>query len=280
MENNEKSEAFYRIPKYLFGDEYKNILSTDAMLLYALLLDRASLSAQNGWLAEDGRVFIYFTVAEASERLSMSKNKITRHFKELAMAGLIERQNRGFGQSSVIYLSTDVDKYLQIRDSRVHEIKHQNPQNEDYRQYKTGIQESPNLSGNNTEYNNNYFNNTELTSSKGEWEAQLKENVAYDFVIGVRPKEKVDSFVSLAVDVLCGYSATYRINGSDIPYEAVRDRLLSLDEEHMMYAVDVMDDISWKVTNIRSYMLNVLYNAPDTMEAYNQALFNRTFKMA
>ena len=122
-------------------------------------------------------------------------------------------------------------------------------------------------------------NNTELTTFK-EWEALFKEVIEYDFVVGVRPREKVDAFVSLAADVLCGYSPTYRINNADVPLQAVRDRLLSLDEDNMLYAIDVMDDISWQVTNIRSYMLNVLYNAPCATEAYNQALFNRTFKMA
>ena len=89
MDNGENSQPFYRIPKFLFGDEYKNILSTDAKLLYALLLDRASLSAQNGWLAEDGRVFLYFTVAEASKNLSFGNDKIIKIFKQIEVAGLI-----------------------------------------------------------------------------------------------------------------------------------------------------------------------------------------------
>lgn len=276
MDNGENSQPFYRIPKFLFGDEYKNILSTDAKLLYALLLDRASLSAQNGWLAEDGRVFLYFTVAEASEVLKVNKNKVTRLFREIENAGLIERKYRGLGKSAVIYLKYEKQKHLQKVDSVIHKNKHKNPQKVDSEVHECGIQESTKLSGNNTEYNNNYSNKTYLTS-KGEWEAILKENVAYDFLIGIRAREKVDSFVSLATDVLCGFAPTYRINNADVPYEAVRDRLLSLNEDHVTYAVDVMDDIEWKVGNLRSYMLNVLYNAPDTMEAYNQALFNRTY---
>ena len=279
MEKGENSEAFYRIPKFLFSDKYKNILSTDAKLLYALLLDRASLSAKNGWISSDGRVFIYFTVAEASECLVMNKNKMTRLFKELVTAGLIERKNRGLGKSSVIYLSANVEKCLQNVDSRIHKNKHKSPQNVDSGVHENWIQESTNLSGNNTEYNNNYSNKTYLPS-KGEWAERLKENVAYDFVISVRPKEKVDSFISLAAETLCGYSQTYRINGADVPCEAVRDRLLSLDEDHIMYAVDVMDDIKWQVKNIRSYMLTVLYNAPDNMEAYQIADFKRTYPYA
>lgn len=41
--------SFYRIPRQLItGDRFKR-LSTDAKLLYGLLLDRMGLSAKNGW---------------------------------------------------------------------------------------------------------------------------------------------------------------------------------------------------------------------------------------
>ncbi len=279
MEKNEKSEAFYRIPKCLFGDEYKNILSTDAKLLYALLLDRASLSARNGWLAEDGRVFIYFTVAEASDLLEMNKNKITRLFKELEKSGLIERKNRGLGKSAIIFMSQNQINYLQKEDSGILNNKCRSPQKVDSGVNEKGIQESSNLSGNNTEYNNNYFNNTEPTS-KAEWEERLKENVEYDVIVHYRPKEKIDAFISLAADTLCGYAKTYRINNADVPYAAVKERFLTLDEDHIIYAVDIMDDVNWSVKNIRSYMLTVLYNAPDTMDAYYQAMVNRNFGIA
>ena len=36
-------------------------LSIDAKLLYAIFLDRVSLSIKNGWVDENGRVFIYYS---------------------------------------------------------------------------------------------------------------------------------------------------------------------------------------------------------------------------
>ena len=50
--------SFYRIPKALFQEPRFQSLSTDAKTLYGILLDRMSLSAKNGWLDEQGRVFI------------------------------------------------------------------------------------------------------------------------------------------------------------------------------------------------------------------------------
>lgn len=55
-----QSDAFsyYRIPRLLItGQQFKG-LSTDAKLLYGLLLDRMGLSSRNGWYDELGRVYI------------------------------------------------------------------------------------------------------------------------------------------------------------------------------------------------------------------------------
>ena len=53
---------FYRIPKLLFTDERYRPVSTDAKMLYGLLLDRLSLSEKNGWKDERGRVYQYLSL--------------------------------------------------------------------------------------------------------------------------------------------------------------------------------------------------------------------------
>ena len=50
--------SYFRIPKALFQDCRFRQLSTDARTLYGILLDRMSLSVKNGWLDEQGRVYI------------------------------------------------------------------------------------------------------------------------------------------------------------------------------------------------------------------------------
>lgn len=52
--------AFYQIPKILITDEKFAGITMESKILYSLMLDRASLSAKNGWLDEDGKVFIYY----------------------------------------------------------------------------------------------------------------------------------------------------------------------------------------------------------------------------
>ena len=62
--------AFYRVPKVLFTEDCFWNVSTDAKLLYGILLDRMNLSARNGWLDEEGRVYIIFTIEEIKGALS------------------------------------------------------------------------------------------------------------------------------------------------------------------------------------------------------------------
>lgn len=54
--------SYFRIPKALFQDHRFRQLSTDARTLYGILLDRMSLSAKNGWLDEQGRVYIILEI--------------------------------------------------------------------------------------------------------------------------------------------------------------------------------------------------------------------------
>ena len=59
-------------------------LSTDAKTLYGILLDRMGLSVKNGWLDEQGRVYIIFPVQEVMDALKdhdESGYYITREIK-------------------------------------------------------------------------------------------------------------------------------------------------------------------------------------------------------
>ena len=54
--------SFYRVPRLLIKDERFKGLSSDAKLLYGLMLDRMSLSMKNGWLDDENRAYIIYTV--------------------------------------------------------------------------------------------------------------------------------------------------------------------------------------------------------------------------
>lgn len=67
--------TFYRVPKVLFTNERFWNISADAKMLYGILLDRMSLSAKNGWIDKNGRVYIIFTIDEAKMALNCAEQR-------------------------------------------------------------------------------------------------------------------------------------------------------------------------------------------------------------
>lgn len=102
--NEAEKFAFYKIPKALFTDEKYKTVSTDAKMLYGLLLDRMYLSAKNGWTDKCGRVYQFFTIKQGQELLHFGHDKIIKLFAELKNADLILRKRQGQGKANIIYL--------------------------------------------------------------------------------------------------------------------------------------------------------------------------------
>lgn len=73
-------------------------------MLFGLLLDRMYLSVKNGWIDKQGRVYQYFTIKSAQEKLHFGHEKIYKLFFELEVADLIIRKRQGQGKPSIIYL--------------------------------------------------------------------------------------------------------------------------------------------------------------------------------
>ncbi len=96
--------AFFRIPKVLMKAPRYEGLRLEAKVLYGLMLDRMALSRKNGWLDEEGRVFIIYTNDSVSEDLSCSRQNTVLFLKQLEDAGLIRRVRRGQGLPSLIYV--------------------------------------------------------------------------------------------------------------------------------------------------------------------------------
>ena len=67
--------SFFRIPKALFQEQRFQSLSTDARTLYGILLDRMSLSVKNGWLDEQGRVYIILRLSGKRFEPSIRKKR-------------------------------------------------------------------------------------------------------------------------------------------------------------------------------------------------------------
>ena len=102
-EKRKTGNIFFKVPKVLFTDVVYCSISTDAKMLYALLLDRKQLSKKNGLITGFGDPFVYMTIEETCVKLNCGHDKACRLFKELENCGLIIRRSQGFGKALRIY---------------------------------------------------------------------------------------------------------------------------------------------------------------------------------
>ncbi len=99
--------VFFKIPRQLITNPKFKHVSTDAKLLYGMLLDRMSLSARNGWYDDTGRVYIYYSVDEICGDMTCGRDKAMKLLAELDTKkgiGLIERIKQGQGKPTKIYV--------------------------------------------------------------------------------------------------------------------------------------------------------------------------------
>jgi hypothetical protein len=121
-ENDLGSFSFFRIPRRLIKDERYRKMSNDAKILYSLLLDRTALSIKKGWVDEENRVYIIYTMENMMEDVGCSKPTCVKILKELDSIhgiGLIEKKRRGCGKPDIIYV-----KNIESISSEIYEEKY------------------------------------------------------------------------------------------------------------------------------------------------------------
>ena len=276
--------AFYRIPKALFTDPAFRSISTDAKVLYGLLLDRMSLSARNDWLDDAGRVYIIFMVEEVMDALCCADNKATRLLRELEGVGLIERKRRGLGKPSFVYVKNFVD---------VPEQRLQNRENHDSVAAQTATLEAPKSRCNKTDKNYTDPSETDpfLSDVAAGTETEGKDNrtlyqeyfarqLGFEALIAGHPDDEdmLREMLELLVDTVCSKRRFIRIAGDDKPAEVVKAQLMKLNGDHLRFVLMCLKENTTQVRNMRQYLLATLYNAPMTMHSSYAARVQHDFK--
>ena len=274
--------AFYRIPKALFTDPAFRSISTDAKVLYGLLLDRMSLSARNDWLDEQGRVYIVFTVEEIMESLACGNKKAVGLLRELEVgAGLIERRRQGLGKPNLIYVKNFIkgnflkcpnDTSVSVQ-STVHDVSkgHGNKTDKNY----TDLSETdPFLSdvAAGTE--------SEGKDDRTRYQDYFFQEFGLDALMKANPEDEdmLREMLELLVDTVCSKRRFIRIAGDDKPAEVVKAQLMKLNSDHLRFVLMCLKENTTLVRNMRQYLLAALYNAPLTMNNYYTARVQHDFK--
>ena len=219
--------SYFRVPKILFQDIKFKDLSTDAKTLYGILLDRMGLSVKNGWLDEQGRVYIIFPVQEVMDALGCADNKATKLFRELEKFGLIERKRRGLGKPNLIYVKNFADPRFRNREKNGSGAA------------DSAQPEAAKSRGNKTEWNKTEGSEPDPFSSDAEdepdertrLEAYFMQSLEVDLLLRVCPDEEdtIDQIVNLLVDTCSSKRRMLRVAGDDKPAEVVRSRFMKLN---------------------------------------------------
>ena len=254
--------SYFRIPKALFQDHRFRQLSTDARTLYGILLDRMSLSAKNGWLDEQGRVYIIYTVREVQESLCCAEHKAVKLFRELEDIDLIERKRRGLGRPSLIY----------VKDfsSGLPKAQVQNCPNSNSGSAESAILVQPKPQANKTDKNKTEWNDPDPIYSGGireQLEDYFYQSLEVDLLLRLCPDDEdtIYQIVDLLVDTCSTKRKMLRIAGDDKPAEVVRSRLKKLNADHIRFVLDSLAENTAPVRNMKQYLLAMLYNAPTTL---------------
>ena len=270
--------TFYRVPKVLFTNERFWNISADAKMLYGILLDRMSLSAKNGWIDKNGRVYIIFTIDEAKMALNCAEQKAIKLLSELEKkAGLIERKRQGLGKPNLIY----VKNFISAVDSQL-----LNCENHNSGTMEITTQELPKSQDNNTDIKNTEFSDTDSIFPSGnggmmdendryqEYFDYFSDQLSIDLLKKDYPydSEMLDNILELIVETVCTKRPLIRIGAEERPAEIVRSRFMKLNVEHIRYVMDCFKENTTKIRNIRQYMLTTIYNAPTTIDTYYDAL--------
>ena len=94
-----------QMPRWLFTDSRYMELSLVAKVAYTFLLNRFQLSRLNGWINDDGEVFIVYTRRSLAAEMQVSYHKVIEAMKELSASGLTWERRCGRGDANQIYLA-------------------------------------------------------------------------------------------------------------------------------------------------------------------------------
>ena len=300
---------YFRIPRLLITDPRFKHLSTDAKLLYGMLLDRMSLSVKNGWYDEDGRVYIYYTVEEICDDMNCGRDKAMKMLADLDTrkgVGLINRIKQGQGKPTKLYVrrfttgsippqppQPEKPPFIPSPDIEFSGVQTSDFPTSTHREIRlAGVEKTdPNY----TKLNHSDFNHPDpstyppstqqstaaaagrLEMERYEQRERIKENIDYSYLLLEHPYDDVESLLELIVDVVSSTAVTIRIGKEVLPAETVKRRFLELDSSHIKYVIESLNQTTTKINNIRAYLLTALYNAPVTIGPYYSAAVRHDF---
>lgn len=300
--------SFFRVPKVLFTDPTFKNLSSDAKILYGILLDRMELSNKNGWVDKHNRIYIYFTIESIMETMNWGKGKAIKTLSELDNIkgiGLVEKKRQGQGKPTKIYvknfiidntLGSPKIEFQEVQKSNFKKSKNQtsrSPKIEPLEVQKSDCNDTDisNTDISDTEYQSIYRSiNINSNSSKNNdglidknykakadlYKKTIQRNIDYEIFKKIKtyPIDDIDNIIDLMLNVCMQETGTVNINKNQIPVEIVKSNFFKITSEHIEYISESLNNNPSEIKNIRNYLLTTIYNSVNTIDQYYRGRVN------
>ena len=284
-------DDFLRFPLTLLANPQYREMSLEARFVYALLLNRLTLSQKNRWVNDEGEVYLIYTREEAANLLNISYKKAISAFKELIQNGLLHEQRQGRGYPNLLYVlkaqlaDSDAGAFSESFGSVPEEtgpealaVTCQNgvPKPAEaavpdlsklpFRTCRTGASaydgaaglEAPKRQANKTDKKKPDKSQPENSPSVCPGEAERLEEILEQCELSLfRPH--IRSMFRTAIERMY-YSETLKIGNARLPQDKVRSCLSLLDADVLIRALESMKQNEAQVRNPTAYLTSVLLN--------------------
>lgn len=262
-------------PMLFFQDENYKSMSSDAKVLYALLLNRSQLSFKNGWLDENNRVYMYFAREDMCSALNISQPTLRKAIKQLIDLELLDEVRQGLGKANRLYLLQP--HVMQMEECFSSDYKDQDPQPDGISQrmdarpdgisqgkdftvrVKDSFSQKCNMfSGSNKELNNNKNNNIFIREREAMTE-KVKLKVNFQSFEGSADEEIALSVVEIAVEILLSEGSSYRIGKKYYDLDKVQKTFNQVSKDAVLHVIDAVK-YAGRIANYKNYVTAVIFN--------------------
>lgn len=141
-------------------------------------------------------------------------------------------------------------------------------------------------SNNDSSTQSNNFNQFDTTTNSAKSQAlerytldQIKQLFDYDNMLIEHPDRQrdIDSVMGVLHTAMNTSKEVIRISGTDMPAMTVIAKLMKLDKEMLIYAIDKFSEQTERIKNPAAYMLTILYNTPEQyhLDVKNQECYEK-----
>lgn len=234
--------------------------------------------------SEQGKVFP--TIETIQDMTGWGNQKVEKYIKSLVKKGIVKKIRQGLSKPNIYILSDyptmwtcdNIEDVAAVVDNKG--VKPLTPEQHiaelEHMGYKVEIIEKeldaePTKAQNQALKVNNFkqFDSTTNYVENQDLErytiTQIKQLFDYDAMFQKQPDQQqdIDTVMSILHTAMNTAKSTIRIAGQDKPTMVVIGKLMKLDKNSILYAIEKYQEKTEKIKNPTAYMLTILYNAPE-----------------